>query len=338
MVKNNIIRGCKRRIFKLKGPQISFMSNNKNTHYGIKTIGADDYNSCSFSGKSDLCIRIVTWNMNGKVSYEDMVELIGKERRFDLLVIGLQEVPKGNVSQLLQTASSETHVLLGKAKMQSIQLYLFGPKNSETLLKELRVERHSVGGCGCLIRRKKGAVALRINYKGIKMVFISCHLSAHAKKVEERNSECRHISHSLLSSSDTYRGSRHLTVWLGDLNYRIQDDISNRPVRSLIRRHLHSFLVGKDQLLQEAERGQIFKGYCEGTLSFKPTYKYNIGSSSYDTSHKVRVPAWTDRILFKIEDPGKIRASLHCYDSIDEICGSDHKPVKAHLCLKLVHQ
>lgn len=46
-------------------------------------------------------------------------------------------------------------------------------------------------------------------------------------------------------------------------------------------------LIGKDQLLQEAERGKIFNGYCEGTLSFKPTYKYDIGSSDYDTSYKV---------------------------------------------------
>lgn len=46
-------------------------------------------------------------------------------------------------------------------------------------------------------------------------------------------------------------------------------------------------LTSKDQLLQEAERGHIFNGYCEGTLTFKPTYKYNSGSSNYDTSYKV---------------------------------------------------
>jgi len=44
-----------------------------------------------------------------KVSYEDLVELVGKERKFDLLVVGLQEAPKANVDQLLQTASSPTH-------------------------------------------------------------------------------------------------------------------------------------------------------------------------------------------------------------------------------------
>lgn len=45
------------------------------------------------------------------------------------------------------------------------------------LISELKAERHSVGGLGGLIGRKKGAVAIRINYDDIKMVFIACHLA-----------------------------------------------------------------------------------------------------------------------------------------------------------------
>jgi len=55
----------------------------------------------------------------------------------------------------------------------------------------------------------------------------------------------------------------------------------------LILLFFHQKLRGKDQLLQEAEKGEVFNGYCEGTLSFKPTYKYDVGSSIYDTSYKV---------------------------------------------------
>lgn len=39
------------------------------------------------------------------------------------------------------------------------------------------MDKYAVGGCGGLIRRKKGAVGIRINFKGIRMEFISCHLS-----------------------------------------------------------------------------------------------------------------------------------------------------------------
>ncbi|CAI0465512.1 unnamed protein product [Linum tenue] len=160
--------------------------------------------------------------------------------------------------------------------------------------------------------------------------------AAHAGKVKERNWESKDITHSLFSkNSNPYSRPAHLTVWLGDLNYRIQG-IDNFPVRKLIHNDLQSMLTGNDQLLQEAERGRVFDGFCEGTLTFKPTYKYDTGSSNYDTSHKVRVPSWTDRILFKIEERDeKMSANLHSYESVDGIDSSDHKPVRAHLCLRL---
>ncbi|XP_022766496.1 type IV inositol polyphosphate 5-phosphatase 11 [Durio zibethinus] len=330
---NTIQAGNGRRFKYERKPAADSFNNPTGTHEGIKTVGAD--NLCDFSRNSDLCICIITWNMNGQVSYEDLVELVGSNRRFDLLVVGLQEVPRDNLTRLLQDALTETHGLLGKAILQSLQLYVFGPKNSDLFIKELKVDKHSVGGCGGMFRRKKGAVAIRINYKGFRMVFITCHLSAHARNVEERNTQCRHISHSLFSKYwNPYARPTHITIWLGDLNYRLRG-VNTHPARNLIQRNLHRLLTSKDQLLQEAERGQIFNGYCEGTLTFKPTYKYNIGSSNYDTSYKVRVPSWTDRILFKIEDPDNISASLHCYESIDDIHSSDHKPVRAHLCFKI---
>jgi len=44
-----------------------------------------------------------------QVSLEDLAELVGRDRRFDLLAVGLQEVPKSNVARLLQSALHETH-------------------------------------------------------------------------------------------------------------------------------------------------------------------------------------------------------------------------------------
>ncbi|OIT04078.1 PREDICTED: type IV inositol polyphosphate 5-phosphatase 11 [Nicotiana attenuata] len=302
------------------------------SHEGIKTV--DIQKRCEFSGSSDLCIYFVTWNMNGKVPCEDIAKIVGEERKYDLLVMGLQEAPGNNILKLLKNTLARTHMLLGKAVMQSLQLYVFGPKNLEQFTREVKVDKHEIGGLGWLIRRKKGAVGVRIRYKGIQMVFISCHLSAHARNVEERNNQFKHISNSLFSkNTNPYSRPAQLTVWLGDLNYRLQG-INSYPARDLIHGNLHEMLTSKDQLLQEAERGEIFNGYCEGALAFKPTYKYDIGSSSYDTSHKVRVPSWTDRILFKI-DSNKINATLHSYEAIESIRSSDHKPVKAHLCLKL---
>ncbi|KAL5704916.1 hypothetical protein ACHQM5_023275 [Ranunculus cassubicifolius] len=276
--------------------------------------------------------------MNGKkVSSQDLEKLVDGERNFDLLVIGLQEVPRCNMAQLLQEALSEGHSLLGESLMQSLQLFVFGAKPYDHLIiKDIKIDKYDVGGLGGLLGRKKGAVAISITVRRIQMLFISCHLSAHAHNVEERNSQLRDISHFLFSKNQNpYARPPDITVWLGDLNYRIQG-LENQPVRNLIQRDLHTeLLTSKDQLLQEAERGQIFEGYCEGSLEFKPTYKYDVGSSNYDTSNKVRIPSWTDRILFKTEKSSDLEAELHAYDSIDHIDISDHKPVRAVLSLKL---
>ncbi|XP_058725251.1 type IV inositol polyphosphate 5-phosphatase 11 [Vicia villosa] len=324
---------CKRRKLRSKRRPTGFVHHQtSHSHIGIRTVGVDK--ACNFT-TSNLCISIVTWNMNGQVSFEDLAEMVGGNHDFDLLAVGLQEAPGNKVATILSTALDETHTLIGKATMQSLQLFLFGPKNAQSFIQELKVDKQSIGGCGGIIGRKKGAVAIRINYKGIRLVFISCHLSAHGYNVEERNAECRHISHTLFSKNwNPYSRPSHVTIWLGDLNYRLQG-IDTHPARNLIDKDLHYELHGNDQLLQQAGEGQIFNGFCEGTLTFKPTYKYNKGSSNYDTSYKVRVPAWTDRILFKIEDSDNVEATLHSYESLDQIYGSDHKPVKAHICLRL---
>lgn len=329
-------KNIRRRIRRKHQPIGNLISSSRNdvdgTHEGIRTLDVNKH--CQFSDSSDLCVSIVTWNMNGQVCYEDIKKLVSRDRKFDLLVVGLQEVPRKNISKMLKNVLVDTHMLLGKAIMQSLQLYIFGQKHSQQFLREMKVDKHSIGGFGGLIRRKKGAVAVRINYKGIRIVFVSCHLAAHARNVEERNDQFREISNSLFSQNwNPYARRPHLTFWLGDLNYRLQG-INSFPARDMIHDDLHQMLTENDQLLQEAERGQIFNGYYEGTLAFKPTYKYNIGSSNYDTSYKVRVPSWTDRILFKVEDHNEINATLHSYESIDNIRSSDHKPVKAHFCLK----
>lgn len=45
-----------------------------------------------------------------KVSMEDIEKLVEGNREFDLLVIGLQEVPRINVSRLLKNALSDIHM------------------------------------------------------------------------------------------------------------------------------------------------------------------------------------------------------------------------------------
>ncbi|KAL7533376.1 hypothetical protein ACHAXR_005191 [Thalassiosira sp. AJA248-18] len=81
-------------------------------------------------------------------------------------------------------------------------------------------------------------------------------------------------------------------------------------------------LLRRDQLLQTIASGQAFSDFNEGKITFLPTFKFDKGTSNYDTSHKQRVPAWTDRILFRSD-----KARVLEYQSAAEATHSDHRPV-----------
>ncbi len=58
-------------------------------------------------------------------------------------------------------------------------------------------------------------------------------------------------------------------------------------------------LLAQDQLLKRRNENPLTKRLEEGVINFKPTFKYDNDSDVYDTSKKMRVPSWTDRILYK---------------------------------------
>ena len=63
-------------------------------------------------------------------------------------------------------------------------------------------------------------------------------------------------------------------------------------------------------------------------MQFQPTYKYDKGTSSFDSSKKQRAPAWTDRVLWAGE---KAEVEVLRYTSVPSVVASDHKPVVAVL-------
>ncbi|KAL5185665.1 Type IV inositol polyphosphate 5-phosphatase 11 [Glycine soja] len=154
----------KRRKSRSKTRPMGFIHNQ--AHIGIRTVGVEK--ACNFSTNSDLCIP----------SYLE----------YEWPAVGLQEAPpcpRNKVANLLSAALDESHTLIGKVIMQSLQVNLFGPKDAGPFINgEINlhqsfscVTNNLLGAAEEIIGRKKGAVAIRINYKGIRMVFISCHLS-----------------------------------------------------------------------------------------------------------------------------------------------------------------
>lgn len=138
-------------------------------------------------------------------------------------------------------------------------------------------------------------------------------------------------------------------VFMGDFNYRINGNRTGKygfecqllptaltlvyllpltlcvaVVDYLLGQNMHSVLLSNDQLTLAQSKGIIFAGYTEPPLYFRPTYKLDVDADTYDSSSKQRIPAWTDRILYRT--PG-----MNCveYNADFSIKTSDHRPVYA---------
>lgn len=125
------------------------------------------------------------------------------------------------------------------------------------------------------------------------------------------------------------------------MNFRI--DLPIDEVRELIINRNYDELLRNDQLTKEIQRGDnpILKNFKEKKIDFDPTYKYSDNSQEYDSTKKIRIPAYCDRILFNrdkkykkmlVEDPfsgNDKEASTPFEYCRRETLFSDHRPVHA---------
>uniref|UniRef100_A0A8C2Y1E9 Inositol polyphosphate-5-phosphatase E n=1 Tax=Capra hircus TaxID=9925 RepID=A0A8C2Y1E9_CAPHI len=114
--------------------------------------------------------------------------------------------------------------------------------------------------------------------------------------------------------------------WFGDFNFRLSG--GRAAVEAILKQDLGSSvqaLLQHDQLTLEMQRGSIFKGFQEPDIHFLPSYKFDVGKDSYDTTSKQRTPSYTDRILYRSRHKGDICPIK--YSSCPGVRTSDHRPV-----------
>jgi hypothetical protein len=145
----------------------------------------------------------------------------------------------------------------------------------------------------------------------------------------------------IVNRSNTHRDVTEefdLTLFGGDLNYRING--TRKAIEYVIQHHrnIRSILINNDQLSLERARGTVFQGYQEGNLLFRPTYKYEVSPSNggvtldeYNFSRKKdRMPAYCDRVLFKKKpNSAARRVAIRLYTDVPNVRTSDHRPVVA---------
>ncbi|PWN31587.1 DNase I-like protein [Meira miltonrushii] len=297
-----------------------------------------------FSTTRSVSIYTGTWNLAGMgPSGESLLPfLFPTKDEPDIIAIGLQEVVPLTPQQILLTDPDKLRIwetIIGDAvAKRSEKSSRYIPLRSEqlvgtamiilikeTLLPHVRQVEAATKKTGLKgMSGNKGGVAIRLNIYDTSFCFVTAHFAAGKSNVDERNADFHTINRELGFNMGRTIDNSHHSIWFGDFNYRLEG--TNEEIRPLCHCGDLEALSKRDQLIEVKETRQAFLGYKESMLVFLPTYKYDFRSQIYDTSEKMRVPAWTDRILYKSNYPFKM--DLILYDRA-ELLTSDHRPVFA---------
>ncbi|XP_006788873.1 inositol polyphosphate 5-phosphatase K [Neolamprologus brichardi] len=313
---------------------------------------------------NDFRVYIITWNVGSAVPPDDITSLFGpnvSDGNIDMFIIGLQEVNSMINKRLkdvlfsdqwselcMDTLSPFGYVLVASQRMQGVLLLVFSKFCHLPFLRGVQTQSTRTGLGGYW--GNKGGVSARMTMFGHPVCFLNCHLPAHMRNLEQRMEDFESILQQQQFEGGAATGvlDHDVVFWFGDLNFRIEDyDI--HVVKCAIDSNKLPLLWERDQLNMAKNTESILEGFMEGQLKFPPTYKFDVGTHTYDTSAKKRKPAWTDRILWRLRRTGSpvpthnaalqrgltlwlggaTKVTQHAYRSHMSFTISDHKPVSA---------
>lgn len=265
----------------------------------------------------------------------------------DIYAIGFQEIVDLNASNIVASSTQNQrdwlveiqktisrdrrYLLVTSVQLVGVCLFVFIRKELSPFIRDVCNDMVKTGLGGAT--GNKGGVAIRLRYKATSMCFVCAHFAAGQHQVKERNDDYSEITRRIQFPMGRSINSHDYVFWCGDFNYRLEK-IPNDEVRRLAASRDYNVLLEHDQLKLSQAQNLTFKGYLEGEIKFAPTYKYDMFSNDYDSSEKCRVPAYTDRILFKKRHETRQDEDLEDLDQIKfynrvELLSSDHRPVIA---------
>ncbi|XP_051047810.1 synaptojanin-1 isoform X11 [Phodopus roborovskii] len=342
-------------------------------------------NFYKYSKPKKIRVCVGTWNVNGGKQFRsiafknqtltdwllDAPKLAGiqefqdkRSKPTDIFAIGFEEMVELNAGNIVNASTTNQklwavelqktlsrdnkYVLLASEQLVGVCLFVFIRPQHAPFIRDVAVDTVKTGMGGAA--GNKGAVAIRMLVHTTSLCFVCSHFAAGQSQVKERNEDFVEIARKLSFPMGRMLFSHDYVFWCGDFNYRI--DLPNEEVKELIRQQNWDSLIAGDQLINQKNAGQIFRGFLEGKVTFAPTYKYDLFSEDYDTSEKCRTPAWTDRVLWRrrkwpfdrsAEDLDLLNASFQDESKIlytwtpgtllhygrAELKTSDHRPVVA---------
>lgn len=182
---------------------------------------------------------------------------------------------------------------------------------------------------GHLLTNLKGGIGIELNYENLKLSFICMHLNAgHTlSRLLKRNDDLKNILSNLLeNNTDANNANKHNNhcFLMGDFNYRTSGAYhfskSSTHLEVAEKAIIEDQLVQEDELLILKKNNIILQDFSESKITFKPTYKFIVGTPKYNPKRK---PSYCDRILFNNSKSYEVVE----YNSIDNCFISDHIPV-----------
>lgn len=298
----------------------------------------------SYTDVQSLRVFCGTWNVNGQsptVTTPLADWLASCHQPPDIYAIGFQELDLSKEAFLFADTPKEdewlsavlnnlhpraAYVRVRLVRLVGMMLIVLVQERYRAYVRNVAAEYVGTGIMGKM--GNKGGVAVRMEVHSTSMCFVNSHLAAHVEEVERRNQDFHDICHRLRFQSLLQPKAikdHDQIFWLGDLNYRVSDaDVES--VRRMLDKNQLDKVLELDQLMLQKSASRVFIGYTEAAITFRPTYKYDPGTDNWDSSEKMRAPAWCDRVLWR----GEKISSVH-YTSHPSLQLSDHKPVSLQL-------
>jgi len=244
------------------------------------------------------------------------------------------------------------YVRVDSLRLFSTVLMIFAKKNvnammSENLSTVVPTGDFKFRGIPIIMEKfpNKGGVVIRLKILETTLCIVTAHFAPHQELTDDRHEDYKQICKRGFKSvnKDLLRLmgipkqkilAHDCVIWLGDLNYRI--DLENEKIRSLANAKQAKGiekLLSADQLISGMAEKKVFKHFREHPIAFGPTYKFDPGTDTFDTSPLNRRPAYCDRILVR-GDQEQIKTIS--YTDHPTIKVSDHKPVSCRIELKVV--
>jgi len=249
--------------------------------------------------------------------------------------------------------AGQSYSLLHTASMVGLFTCVFVKSSERSRIKHVHNAEVKRGMGG--LHGNKGALILRLVLDDSSLCFVNCHLAAGQTQTIHRNNDIAAIleaealpAYPLPNTTNSMAHAQHgdvfssggdgsmvldheICILNGDLNYRIDTMGRDTVIKHVAQANLPR-LLERDQLLLSRRKNPGFRlrAFQESSITFAPTYKYNVHSDEYDTSEKRRAPAWCDRILYR--GLGKVKMEEY---RRWEVKVSDHRPVSGRLRVRV---